>query len=233
MNRFGIAVLAAVFVILSGQAPQAPAPKHLLHLVYQFGYNTKVASAGQGTGTTTVDVSGPAADGGYIVSAADFWWNTVRSRATNTCEVYASGKVSCNTAPNALSPIQLTIFPLLAHNYFKGLSASGTSTWTNSYTVKAAVIPGAAGFAGQAYTWNCTYHMQGKGPVPNGSPLILITTNGTLSQGYFNATSKQRILYDPVNKVPAFASDVRTHIPQRSVYSNDLVEVKLTKMQRG
>lgn len=228
-----LGLLAAVMLALSGQRPAPAAPTHLLHLVYEFGYNTKVAGSGQGTGTTSVDISGPAADGGLIVSAADFWWNTVRPRATNTCEVYATGRVSCNTAPNALSPIQLTIFPLLARNYFKGLSAKGTSSWTNSYSVKAAVIPGATGFAGQAYTWDCTYHMQGKGPVPNGAPMILITTSGSLSQGYLNAKSKQRILYDPVNQVPAFASDARTHIPMRSVYSNDLVEVKLTKLRRG
>lgn len=227
-----VAVMAAVLLALSGQAP-APAPAHLLHLVYQFGYNTPAASSGQGTGTTTIDVRGPAKDGGLVVSGTDFWWNTVRPRATNTCEVYATGAVSCATAPYALSPMQLTVFPLLGKSYFKSLSASGTSKWTQTYTVKAAVVPGASGFAGQLYTWNCSYSVQGKGPVPKGAPLLLVTTNGTLSQGYFRATSKQRIVYDPVNKVPAAASDVRTHIPQRNVNSYDTIEVKLTKLRRG
>lgn len=231
MRRFGL--LAAALLALSGQSPAPAAPQHLLHLVYQFGFNTQAASSGQGTGTTTVDVKGPAADGGLIVSASDFWWNTVRARATNTCEVYPGGKVACSAAPYALSPIQLTIFPLLARGYFKGLSSDGTSSWTNSYTVQAAVIPGASGFAGQAYVWKCSFTMKGKGPIPNGAPLILVTTNGTLSQGFFNATSKQRIAWDPVNKVPAAVSDTRTHIPQRSVYSNDLVDIKLIKLRRG
>ncbi|MBV8283586.1 MAG: hypothetical protein JO175_02995 [Candidatus Eremiobacteraeota bacterium] len=230
-------IVAAALIALSGQSPAAPASAgHKLHLVYQFGYNTKVASSGQGTGTTTIDVSGPADDGGLVVTGQDFWWNDVRARAANTCEVYPGGSVSCAAAPWAISPIQLTVFPLLAKAYFKGLAANATQTWTQDFSVKAAILPGAAGMAGQLTTWNFSYALEGKGVVPNGAPLILVTTNGTLEQEggrSLQAKSKQRIAYDPVNKVPAFVSDVRTHIPMRSVYSNDLVEVKLIKLNRS
>jgi hypothetical protein len=224
-----IALLLAALLGLSGQTP-APAP--VRHLVYQFGYNTKVASQGTGTGTTTIDISGPAPDGGVLISGTDYWWNTARPRATNTCEVYPNGGVSCLQRPYALSVIQLTLFPLLARNYFKGLSASGTSSWQHTYQVKAAIVPGANGFAGELYTWNCTYGLHGKGSIAGAAPLVLIQANGTLDQQggrYLKATSKQRIAYDPAAKVPVLVNDVRTHLPQTNVYNKDLVELKLTK----
>jgi len=229
-------VIAAALIAFSGQAAPTAALPHVLHLVYQFGYNTKVASSGQGTGTTTIDVYGPADDGGWIVTGQDFWWNTVRPRAANTCEVYA-GSVSCKAAPYAISPIQLTVFPLLAAGYFKGLAANPSQAWTRDFSVYAAILPGAGGMAGQPTTWNFSYDFVGKGPIPKSAPpLILVSGNGTLEQdGGFalQAKSKQRIAYDPANKVPAFVSDVRTHVPARSVYNNDLIEVKLIKIQRG
>lgn len=224
-----IGLLLAALLGLSGQAP-APAPAR--HLVYEFGYNTKVASSGQGTGTITVDISAPVADGGVMVTGTDSWWNTVRPRATNTCEVYPNGNVFCTQSPYALSPIQLTLFPLLARNYFKRLAANGKSSWERSYQVKAAIFPGASGFAGQLSTWSCVYNLHGQGPIANAGPLVLITAEGTLDQQggrYLKATSKQRIVYDPVRKVPAIVSDLRTHVPQRSVYSNDSIELKLIK----
>jgi hypothetical protein len=227
MKRLGLFLI--VLVALSAQAP-APKSGAARHLVYQFGYNTAVASSGQGTGTTAVDLQA-APDGGLTVSAADHWWNTVRPRATNTCEVYADGRVNCPQRPYAISPIQLTLFPLLGQTYFKGLSAGTTATWQHTYTVYAAIIPGASGFAGNPTTWKCVYTLHGKGPIPNAGT-VLITTTGTLDQQggtYLKATSKQRIAYDPSAKIPVVVRDTRTHIPMRSVYSNDLVELKLTK----
>jgi hypothetical protein len=223
-----IGLLLAVLVGLTAQAPTAT-PVPLRHLVYEFGYNTKVASSGNGTGTTTVDIYGLASDGGLMVSGTDYWWNTARPRATNSCEVYKDGGVSCSERPYALSPIQLTLFPLLARNYFHGLSSSGSSG-KRSFDVKAAVIPGASGFAGNLYTWSCAFTLEGKGPIPNASPFVLIVSSGTLDQQggrYFKATSKQRIAYDPVGKIPAIVSDSRSYFPQHSVYNNDLVELKL------
>lgn len=226
-----VGLLFAALVVLSGHA-SAQAPAYARHLVYQFGYNTAAASSGQGTGTTTIDISGPAKDGGMTISGTDRWWNTVRPRATNTCEVHPNGKVSCSQPPYAISPIQVTIFPLLAKGYFKGLNAGATSNWKRSYQLYAAIIPGASGFASQPTTWNFSYNLQGKGPIKGAAPLVLIEADGTLSQQggtYLKATSKQRIAYDPVAKIPAVVRDVRTHIPMRSVYSNDLIEVKIMK----
>jgi len=226
LKKLGLFLIA--IIALSAQAP-APAA-HVRHLVYQFGYNTPVASSGNGTGTMAVDIK-PAADGGLMVSGTDSWWNTVRPRATNTCEVWANGRVKCGERPFAISPMQLTLFPLLAHDYFKGVAANPSGTWQRSYDVYAAIIPGASGFAGNPYDWKCTYALTGKGPIQNAGT-ILLTTAGTLDQQggtYLKATSKQRIAYDPSAKIPVVVRDTRTHIPMRSVYSNDLVELKLTK----
>ncbi len=226
-----IGLLLAAFVGLSVQTP-ASASAHGHQLVYEFGYNTKVAGSGNGTGTTTVEFLGAAADGGVMVSGTDSWWNSVRPRATNTCELYPSGGVSCTQMPYALSPIQLTLFPLLARSYFHGLSADGKSSWNRSFPVKAAILPGASGFAGQLTTWNFAYALHGKGPIANAGALVLVVADGTLNQQggrYLKATSKQRIVYDPVRKLPAIVRDVRTQVPQRSIYSTDWVELKLTK----
>lgn len=225
MQKLG--VLLAALILLSGQTSPVP----VRHLVYEFGFNTAVASSGRGTGTITVDILGPAADGGVEIRGTDSWWNTVRPRATNTCELYANGGVSCTQAPFALSPIQLTLFPLLARHYFAGLSQSGTSSWKRTFNVKAAILPGASGFAGQLTTWACTYTLEGKGPIPNAAPAVLVETNGTLVQQggrFLRATSKQRIAYDPVKGIPVVVRDVRTHLPQTSVFNNDLVELKLS-----
>ena len=191
-----IGLLLAALVALSAQTP---APMPVRHLVYQFGYNTPVASSGQGTGTTTIDILGSAKDGGVMVSGSDHWWNTVRPRATNTCEVYPNGSVSCLQSPYALSPMQLTLFPLLGRNYFKGLGSAATSSLKRSYQVKAAIVPGASGFAGQLSTWNCAFNLQGKGPIHNAAPLVLILSAGlarprrrALSQGDFQTTNRLR-----------------------------------------
>lgn len=201
------------------------------HLVYRFGYNTKVADSGKSTGTTTVDIVGRAPDGGLEISGTDFWWNTVRPRATNTCEVYPTGSVICGKPANGISPMQLTLFPLLAHKYFSGLASHGTSTWTNDTEIKAAIVPGATGFAGMVTTWKCVFTLTGKGPIADSSPpLVLIEQKGTLEQQgarYLKATEKANIGYDPVQKVPAIIDEVRTHFPQVSVKNNDTIQMKL------
>ena len=67
-----IVMLIAVLVGLSGAAPQAGAVPLIRHLVYEFGYNTKVAKEGPGTGKTTIDIYGPTADGGLKITGSDF-----------------------------------------------------------------------------------------------------------------------------------------------------------------
>ena len=227
MNRAALFLLA-IFA-LSAQTSQPGGSTR--HLVYQFGYNTPVASSGNGTGTMTVDISA-APDGGLMVGAADHWWNTPRSRATNTCEVYAGGKVSCSQAPNSISPMQWTLFPMLARDYFKGMGSAGTETWSRDYEVYAAIVPGASGFAGQPYRWKFAYTLHGKGLIAKAGESFLIETQGTFNQqgGTFrNGVSKQRIAYDRTAKIPVVVRDVRTHYPQRTVYNNDLIELKLLK----
>jgi hypothetical protein len=235
-------LLAMTLAGLIAQAPStAPspsavspgAPHSVRRLVYQFGFNTKVASQGTGTGTTTIDVLGPAKDGGIMVSGQDFWWNAPRPRATNTCEVYPNGGVSCSQRPYAISPIQLTIFSLLGSNYFKGLSG-GHSSWQLKYPIKAAILPGGEGFAGNLYTWNCVVKLQGKGLAPD-SHFNMVQANGTMNQQggrYLAAKVQAGIAYDPVAKLPVYVSENRTHLPQTSVGNKDLVQLQLLKTSK-
>jgi hypothetical protein len=230
MKTFALCV--ASLLALSALATNAASPP-TRHLVYRFGYNTKVANSGNGTGTTTVDIVGPAADGGVTVSGTDFWWNTARPRATNMCEVYPTGSVICGQPANGISPMQLTLFPLLARGYFSGLAAGATSSWTNTYQIKAAIVPGATGFAGQVTTLKCVFTLTGKGPIAGSAPLVLVHQTGTLEQQggrYRSATEKASIVYDPVHKVPAFIDELRTHFPQTSVFNNDVIQLKLTSV---
>jgi len=226
-----IALFIAGLIALSGQAPPAHSQRHL---VYEFGFNTKVASSGNGTGTTTIDIVGPAAAGGVMISGPDYWWNTARPRATNTCEVYPGGDVTCQKPAYAISPIQFTLFPLLGSRYFHALSGAHAD-WTQTFEVKAAILPGASGFASQLTTFKCVYTLQRKGKIANAGGTILVETTGKLTQQggrYLTASSKQRIAYDPAAGIPVVIRDVRTHLPMRSVYSNDLVELKLKSGSR-
>jgi hypothetical protein len=227
-----IGLLLAVLLGVSGQAP-APASAPARQLEYQFGFNTKPASQGQGTGTTTINILGPAADGGLMVSGQDFWWNTARARATNTCEVHPNGGVSCSERPYAISPIQLTIFSLLGRDYFSGLAAGGTSSWKKTYKITAAIVPGATSpFAGTATTWTCVANLEGKGHGDKSGRIVIVGVTGTMDQQggrYRQATFKTGIAYDTVAKIPVQIDDTRTHLPQTSVYNNDYVGLKLLK----
>jgi hypothetical protein len=227
------AFIFTALVILSAQTPAAHSQRHL---VYEFGFNTKVASSGNGTGTTTVDIMGAAPDGGVMISAADYWWNTARPRATNTCELYPDGGVTCQKPAYAISPIQFTLFPLLGKSYFHPLSTGGGhATWSRTYDVKAVILAGASGFASQLTTFKCVYTLNGSGKIANAGGTILVKASGKLTQQggrYLTASSKQSIAYDPVAGIPVVVRDTRTHLPMRSVYSNDLVELKLKSDSR-
>lgn len=231
MRRF---VCLVAFFILSAQTPAvSPAPGSMLHLVYQWGYNTPAAESGRGTGTTSIDLMAQAADGGVMVQATDWIWNTPRARQTSVCELYANGRVNCAQPPHALSPIQLTILPLLAKGVFAKLGADGKSAWNQTYPVTAAVAPIAAGepFLSNPYTWNFAYQFTGQGPIADAPGTMLVTSTGTFTQqgGYFRGSGQQKIAYDRSAGIPVAINDTRTHLPQRSVYSNDTVEVKLVK----
>jgi hypothetical protein len=242
-----IALLLLSLIALTGQAPnqspqaqptaasagaQLPAVRHL---VYRFGYNTKATDSGQGTGTTTIDITGPAKDGGMIVNATDSWWNTVRPRQTSTCEVYPNGGVNCAQAPYSLSPIQVVIVPLLAQKYFSALSSGSNASWNQTFTVKATFLPGASGlgFAGQVYTWNCAYALNGAGTMPNNAPLILIRSDGAMTQqGGRNIVAKQKsnIVVDPRIHMPVIVTQEITFVPQLSV-SRYTVDLRLLPSQ--
>ena len=219
-----------LLLALSAQTPTT-APGSMRHLVYRFGYNTKATESGKSTGTTTVDILGREPDGGLEISGTDFWWNTVRPRATNTCEVYPTGSVICGKPANGISPMQLTLFPLLGRKYFSGLTHHGKSTWTNDTEIKAAIVPGATGFAGMVTTWKCVFTLTNTGPIADSSPpLLLIEQKGRLDQQgarYLSANEKANIAYDPVQKVPAIIDEVRTHFPQQTVRNNDTIQMKL------
>jgi hypothetical protein len=221
----------------SGSAAPAASPAAaglptVRHLVYQFGYNTKAASEGTGTGTTTIDITGLAADGGMTVTATDDWWNTVNPRQTYTCEVYSSGGVTCAQPPYALSPIQLAVVPLLGRDYFASLSQGPTSSWKQNYNVKATFDPsGSTGFAGEVTTWNCAYTLTGKGTVPNGAPLILIQADGAMKQqGGRDLTVNQKagIVFDPRIQMPVLVDEELNLVPRLSI-NRYTVELKLIR----
>ena len=213
-------------------AQAAPGLPAMRHLVYQFGYNTKAAKQGTGTGTTTIDITGLAKDGGLTVTATDNWWNTVRPRQTYTCEVYPGGGVTCAQPPNALSPIQLAIVPLLGRNYFHALAASPTSTWQQAYAVRATFLPSAAsGFAGQVYTWHCSYSVTGKGPVPKGQPVLLVHLQGAMKQQggrYVTVNQKANVAFDPRISMPVYVDEEFTFVPRQSV-NRYTIEAKLIR----
>jgi hypothetical protein len=156
------------------------------------------------------------------VSASDSWWNSINPRATNTCEVYDNGNVSCTQRPYTISPMQLALFPLLGRDYFKGLNATGTSTWTQTLQLD----------RGDLYKWNAVFTLEGQGTLPDAGKMIKIVSNGTFDQvggHYKRGTSQATIVYDPVAQIPGIVIDVRTHLPQTSVANKDSIQLKLIK----
>jgi hypothetical protein len=241
---FGISIACALLAASPAlsQASAAPASASMTmqqgtplpavrHLVYRFGYNAKATKEGNGTGTTTIDIVGLAKDGGMTVTATDNWWNSVNPRQTYTCEVYANGGVNCAHRPNALSPIQVTILPLLGQHYFKALAGGPNSTWQQSYKVYATFSPSSSGgFAGQPVTWNGTSALTGKGTVQNdGKPVVSIHATGALKQQggrYITANQKSSMLYDPRLKIPVYQFQDITFVP-RLTTNHYTVELKL------
>lgn len=218
----------------ASESPAAPAAATLpavRHLVYQFGYNTKAASEGTGTGTTTIDITGIASDGGMTVTATDAWWNTVNPRQTYTCEVYSTGAVTCSQPPYALSPIQLVVVPLLGQTYFSSMLADPDSTWKQNYNIRATFDPsGSTGFAGEVNSWSCAYTLTGKGTAPKAAPLLLIHSEGMMKEQGGRAITvnqKANILFDPRIKMPVYVDEALNLVPRYGV-NQYTVELKLT-----
>ena len=185
-------------------------------MVYQFGYNTKAADQGNGTGTTTIDILGPAPDGGVTISGTDYWWNTARPRATNTCEVYASGAVKCG--------------------YFKGLNAGGTSSWTQTYTIYGRSFRGRpARSPATPIRGIASINSKVRASARPTRRVVAIDLTGTLTQEggrYKSGTTKAQIAYDTKSKIPLVVQEVRSRLPQASVYKQDFVQVKLRGSDR-
>ena len=203
-------------------APAGPGLPAVRHLEYRFGYNTPATKAGTGTGTTTIDITGLAPDGGMTITATDNWWNTVRPRQTYTCEVYANGGVVCPQPPYALSPIQVAIVPLLGRRYFAALAGNAHATWEQKYSVRATFFPsGTHGFSGHVYTWNGVYSLTAKGTTPNnGEAVNVIHSTGSMTQQGGRAVKvnqKANLLFDPRLKIPVYVDELFTFVPRLSV----------------
>jgi hypothetical protein len=219
-----IDLLLAVLLGSSDVTPEASPAASPRHLEYRFGWNTKVADTGPLTGTISVDLV-PASDGGTTVSATESWWNAVRPNATNTCEVYSSGSISCMERPYTLSAMQLTLFPLLGRSFFDGLTSLGASTWKKSFQLNKGVD-----------AWACDFTLNGEGAIPGAAPLVLVESSGTIApQGdhYREETDNvtSRIAYDPIADLPVLVSEVLTHLGRNTTHSVESVQLKLMGSQ--
>jgi hypothetical protein len=215
-----VQALALLASIEGASAGSLPANFTIAHADYRFGYNTAAAETGPGTGTMSVDIGAAMADGGVMVSATDTWWNSVRSRATNSCEVYPNGNVTCLDRPYDLSPMQLVLFPMLGHQYFSRLGRSGDGNWTQSYRVS----------HGDLYLYDYQFAMRGSGALAGADSIFAIDVSGTSDQvggRYRGGDLKQRIYYDAEVGLPAIVEDQRAHLPQTTIYNNDYVELRL------
>ncbi len=240
MKRLLAAAFIAAVALAASPAPaqQAGLPA-IRHLVYRFGYNTPAKEAGNGTGTTTIDIEGLAPDGGLTVKATDDWWNTVRPRQTYTCEVHPSGGVTCAQPPYAMSPIQIAVVPLLGRHYFSALSAGAESTWEQKYDVRATFVPSAtSGFAGQVYTWNCAYTLTGKGTAPSDNhthQVNVIHSTGSMKQTggrYIKVNQKANLLFDPKLQMPVYLDEEFSFVPQLTV-NKYTVQMKLISFSKN
>jgi hypothetical protein len=232
MKKLSLLLAALVALTAQSPAPVASTPATpVATLVYEFGWNTKAAKSGQGTGTTTIEILGSAKDGGEMVSGSDWWWNTVRPRGANVCEVYPSGGITCADRPYSLSIVQLTIFSLLGKHYFSGLSGGSSASWKHQFNISAAIYAGSqSGFANTPTTWECENDLQGKGPISGGNGLVLVQLNGTMAQQggrYWSGKLKAGIAYDTHLKLPIVVDETRTRYPQTNVYNNEYYQLKL------
>jgi len=242
MSKLMTAAFTLAMVLSAGRAqaeqsaPSAPSLPPVRHLVYRFGYNTPAADSGRNTGTTTVDFAGIADDGGVKITATDVWWNSTKPQQSYTCELYATGSVACKELPNAISPIQIAIVPLLAKEVFAGLSSGPTATWNPQWNVRATFFPGAGiDFAGQVDTWNCAYTFGGQGTIPNttsGLPLNKVQLKGSMTQQggrRIVANQQANILFDPRLNVPVYVDELLTFVPQVNT-DRYTVELKLIRL---
>lgn len=188
-----------------GATPAASPPAPVRHLEYRFGWNTKVADSGPYTGTLSVDLQLPAADGSVTVTATELWWNAIRPAATDTCQISPNGGITCSQRPYSLSPMSLTLFPLLASSYFDGLAMGGVSTWKKDFELTKGLG-----------LWDCDFTLNGMGPISGSPQLELIEATGTIAphadrsrEETVNVTT--RIAYDPNARLPVLVNQELAH----------------------
>jgi len=70
-----------------------------------------------------VDFLGPGPKGGTLIRATESWWHELRAEQAVICEVDAGGSLTCDQYP-VPSMAEFVLFPMLAQNYFNGVSAS-------------------------------------------------------------------------------------------------------------
>ncbi|MGA8533342.1 MAG: hypothetical protein WB615_04485 [Candidatus Tumulicola sp.] len=213
--------LIAALLALGGTAPESSPPEPVRHLQYRFGWNAEVADTGPYTGTLSVDLQPPTSDGSVTATATELWWNTIRPTATDTCQIYPNGGITCSQRPYSLSPMSLTLFPLLASNYFDVL-AGGVSTWKRDFELTKGLG-----------IWDCDFTLNGKGPISGSPQLNLIEAAGTITPHVNHSVEETvdvttRIAYDPIAKLPVLVNQELKH-NHNQPRSLETVQLKLTK----
>lgn len=216
MKRIGL--LLAALLALGGEAPATP----VRHLEYAFAiYPAAKPNGGYYNGTMTVDIPGPAADGGILVRASDWWYYTLRPRQAVECEVYASGDVHCDSVPPYPSDSALVLFPLLAQDFFSGGSSASASSWRQEYKVSFS-----KGLFVSTIAMNLTATPQSDGR------FLIVKSEGSIRQlngRQRYATEEGQFVYDRGASIPVVVHDARGHLPTDSVYSRTAVDLRLLK----
>jgi hypothetical protein len=90
--------------------------------------------SGPQTGVLYVDLLQNAADGGVLVQAKEWWWQEVRPTQAATCDLHASGDLTCDQYP-LISTTEFILLPMLGRDYFSGIAASPAAALTYSIVV--------------------------------------------------------------------------------------------------
>jgi hypothetical protein len=214
MNKLGM--LVAVMLALAGQTPAAP----VRHLVYAFAtYPTAKSNGDSGDyydGTLSIDVLGPAPDGGELVRATDWWYYTLRSRQTRQCEIYPDGSVVWDEVPPYPSDAQRVLLPLLAADFFTP-GVSGVASWRQKFALS---------FAKGLYVTSASMQLSA---TPQGSQLNVDShaVFQQLDRRQRKVVERGQIVYDRTLGMPVVVHDVRGPVPTASIYSQTSVDLQL------
>jgi hypothetical protein len=192
------------------------------HLEYRFGWNTKVEDSGPLTGTLSVDIQPPEADGSVVVSATQDWWGSERPQETTTCSVFPSGGITCSQRPYILTGMELALFPMLGKDFFSGFNTTASSQWEARFALTRGIG-----------VWNADFTLDGRGPIAGSAPLQLIELSGSLKPDpqHYSERSDQitgRVAYDPNAKLPVMVSEQILH-QTGSTRNLESVQLRLTK----